>query len=71
MQVNLLLIMNILKCFVNENNKILSNYYLILDEYMRFLYKNKRDWNSSNYILYNDIQDVLTMVLNLEIEIIF
>jgi len=49
-----------LKCFVNESNKIMANSYLILDEYMRFLYKNEKGVEvPSKSILDNDIQDVL------------
>jgi radical S-adenosyl methionine domain-containing protein 2 len=52
-----------LKCFVNENNKIMANSYLILDEYMRFLYKNEKGIEvPSKCILDNDIQDVLKEV---------
>ena len=52
-----------LKCFVNENNKIMANSYLILDEYMRFLYKNEKGVEvPSKCILDNDIQDVLKEV---------
>lgn len=52
-----------LKCFVNENNKIMANSYLILDEYMRFLYKNEKGVEvPSKCILDYDIQDVLKEV---------
>ena len=52
-----------LKCFVNESNKIMANSYLILDEYMRFLYKNENGVEvPSKSILDNDIQEVLKEV---------
>ena len=52
-----------LKCFVNENNKIMANSYLILDESMRFLYKNEKGVEvPSKCILDYDIQDVLKEV---------
>ena len=49
-----------LKCFVNESNKKMTNSYLILDEYMRFLYKNENDVEvPSKSILDYDVQEVL------------